>query len=88
MQINELMKNNAITFIVIEVIFPDSSVFRQRRYLIHKVHLKLADLQTYIWIQCMQNIMEDPDIIDRGWEGAMEVFHRLWFKYLRLSDIV
>lgn len=88
MQINELMKNNPITFIVIEFIFPDSSVSRQRRYLIQKVHLKLADLQTCIWIQCMQNIMEDPDIIERGWKGAMEVFHPLWFKYLRLSDIV
>lgn len=32
--------------------------------------------------------MEDPDIIDRGWKAAMEVFHPLWFKYLRLSDIV
>ena len=30
-------------------------------------HLKWADLQTFIWRQCMGNIIEYPHPIDRGW---------------------
>ena len=30
-------------------------------------HLKRADLQTFIWRQCMGNIIEYPHPIDRGW---------------------
>ena len=29
-------------------------------------HLKRADLQTFIWRVCMENIIEYPDPIDRG----------------------
>ena len=41
-------------------------------------HLKRADLQTLIWRQCMENIIEYPDPIDRGWQASTEGLCPLW----------
>ena len=48
---------------------------------IHTVdeHLKWADLQTFIWRQCMENIKEYTDPIGRGWKTSTEGLCSLWF---------
>ena len=33
---------------------------------------KIKNLQTFIWKQCMENIREHPDSIDRGWKTSTE----------------
>ena len=42
-------------------------------------HLKRADLQTFIWRQCMKNIIEYPDPINRGWQVSTEGLCSLWY---------
>ena len=48
-------------------------------------HLKRADLQTFIWRQCMKNIIEYPDPIDRGWRASTEGFCPFWFSCEQIS---
>ena len=37
-------------------------------------HLKQADLQTFIWRQCMENIIQYPDSIDKTWQNIHRRF--------------
>ena len=51
-------------------------------------HLKQADLQTFIWIQCMENIIEYPDLIDRGWQASTEGLCPRWYSCEQLSPSI
>ena len=42
-------------------------------------HLKRADSQTFIWRQCMENIIEYPDPNNRGWQASKEGLCPLWY---------
>ena len=51
-------------------------------------HLKRADLQKFIWRQCMENIINYPDPIDRGWQASMEGLCQLWYSCKQLPPSI
>ena len=51
-------------------------------------HFKRADLQTFIWRQCMSNIIEYPDPIGRGWQASTEDLFPLWYSCEQLPPSI
>ena len=51
-------------------------------------HLKRADLQIFIWRQCMKNIIEYPDPINRGWQVSTEGVCPLWYSCEQLPPSI
>ena len=50
-------------------------------------HLKRADLQIFFWRQCIENIIEYPDLIDRGGQAYTEALCPLWFGFEQLPPL-
>ena len=51
-------------------------------------HLKRADLQTFIWRQGMENIIEHPGPIDRGWQASTEGLCPFWYSCEQLPPLI
>ena len=51
-------------------------------------HIKRADLQTFIWRQCIKNIIKYPDNIDSGWQTSMEGLCPLWWSFEQLPPSI
>ena len=51
-------------------------------------HLKRADLQTFISRQCMENIIEYPDPINRGWQASTERLCPPWYSCEQLPPSI
>ena len=49
-------------------------------------HLKRADLQTYIWRQCMRREINYPDVEGRGWIKDGDGIKPLWFTCSQLPQ--
>ena len=50
--------------------------------------LKRADLQTFLGGQCMENIIEYPDPIDRGWQASAKGLCPVWFGSEELPTLI